>query len=227
MAIKAHEFKLLQEYRNDGIERAAKLEQYQKDVECARARLSELQTQYEHVFTQSVAEGADVTVQLAKIDEDITLQKEVVARRERDFMLTRKVRDQPKITSVDVVDEFVNAFVPSVRAEYEPIVHTKLKMARDLLISCIIDHRQGEDTYRMLREEIAEMARTNRHTGKSAQLISPDHPTGTANVMESQGAIRGVRKVMEQVVLFTNGRKPTDFEYIAEVPKTNTKKDGK
>ncbi|WP_277815917.1 MULTISPECIES: hypothetical protein [Lysinibacillus] len=42
MTIKEHEFKLLQDYRKEGAERAAKHLQYQTNLESARARLSEL-----------------------------------------------------------------------------------------------------------------------------------------------------------------------------------------
>ena len=113
-------------------------------------------------------------------------------------------------------------FVPQVRAEYEPIVHAKLKMARDLLISCIIDHRKGEDAYGYLREEIVEISRANRSQGKTNVIMSIAHPISTANVMRSLGVTNGVHEVISQVNRFTYGHKPGDFEYIAEVP-TKTK----
>lgn len=222
MTIKTHEFKLLQDYKEEGAERAAKHLRYQTDLKNARARLSELQTQYEHTFTESVKHDTDATEQLAKIDDDIALQKEVVARRERDARLAHAAMPEGKISSVDVVDEYQNVFVPQVRAEYEPIVHAKLKMARDLLISCIIDHRDGEDAYGYLREEMVEISKANRYEGKTSGIMSIAHPTGTANVMWSQGAINGVREVYNQVSRFTHGNEPNDFEYIAEVP-TKTK----
>lgn len=126
------------------------------------------------------------------------------------------------ISSVDVVNEYQKVFVPKVRSEYEPIVEAKLKMARDLLLSCIIDHREGEDAYGYLREEIAEISRANRSQGKTSEIEAIAHPTGTAKVMRSQGAVKGVREVINQVSLFTHGHNPNDFEYIAEVP-TKTK----
>ena len=222
MTIKPHEFKLLQDYREEGAERAAKHQQYQADLESARARLRELQTQYEYTFTESIKHGTDATAQLAKIDDDITLQKEVVARRERDARLAHAAMPEGKISSVDVVNEYQNVFVPKVRAEYEPIVDAKLKMARDLLISCIIDHRDGEDAYGYLREEIAEISRANRSQGKTSEISPAEHPTSSAKVMGRQGAIGGVREVINQISLFTNGHKPNDFVYIAEVS-TKTK----
>ncbi|WP_342530797.1 hypothetical protein MKY80_19500 [Lysinibacillus sp. FSL R5-0849] len=222
MAIKEHEFELLQDYRNEGAERAAKLAQYQADLSSARARLSELQTQYEHTFTESVKHGTDATDQLVKIDDDIALQKEVITRRERDARLAHAALPEGTISSVDLVDEYQNVFVPQVRAEYEPIVHAKLKMARDLLLSCIVDHREGEDAYGSLREEMVEISRANRYQGKTSAVMAIEHPTSVAKVMRSQGAINGVREVINQVSLFTNGHKPNDFEYIAEVP-TKTK----
>ncbi|MCY9548326.1 hypothetical protein [Lysinibacillus xylanilyticus] len=222
MTIKTHEFKLLQDYREEGAERAAKHSQYQADLESARARLSELQTQYEFTFTESVKHGTDEIEQLAKIDDNIALQKEVVVRRERDARLAHAAMPEGTISSVDVVDEYRNVFVPQIRAEYEPIVHAKLKMARDLLISCIIDHREGEGAYGYLREEMVEISKANRYQGKTSVIMAIEHPTSVAKVMRSQGAINGVREVIDQVSLFTNGHKPSDFEYIAEAP-TKTK----
>lgn len=222
MTFKVHEFQLLQDYREEGAEKAAKLSQYQADLTSACARLSELQAQYERMFTESIKHGTEATAQLDKIDRDIALQKEVVARRERDLSLAHAAMPEGTISSVDVVNEYKNVFVPHVRAEYEPIVQAKLKMARDLLLSCIIDHREGEDAYGHLREEIAEISRANRSQGKTDFIETIDHPTGTAKVMRRQGAVQGVREVMSQVSLFTHGHKPNDFEYIAEVP-TKTK----
>lgn len=222
MTIKTHEFKLLQDYREEGAARAEKHQQYQTDLANARARLSELQTQYEVTFTESVKQGTDATEQLTKIDDDIALQKEVVTRRERDARLAHAAMPEGKISSVDVVNEYVDVFVPKVRAEYEPIVDAKLKMARDLLISCIIDHRNGEDAYGYLREEIAEITRANRSQGKTSESPTIAHPTSTAEVMCRQGVVNGVREVINQISLFTNGHKPNDFVYIAEAP-TKTK----
>lgn len=222
MTIKEHEFTLLQDYKNEGAERATKLAQYQADLTSARARLSELQTQYEVTFTESIKHGTDATAQLAKIDDDIALQKEVVTRRERDARLAHAAMPEGKISSVDVVNEYQNVFVPKVRAEYEPIVDAKLKMARDLLISCIIDHRNGEDAYGYLREEMVEMSRANRAQGKTSVITVIAHPTGSAKVMRSLGVTNGVHEVFSQVSRFTYGHKPNDFEYIAEVP-TKTK----
>ena len=218
MTIKLPEFQLLEDYKKEGLERGAKSIQYQQDAESARARLRELETQYESMFTESVKHGKDATAQLAKIDEDIALQKEVIARRERDERLARSAMSDRLISSVDVVNEFQNIFVPKVRAEYEPIVQAKLKMARDLLLSCIIDHREGEAAYGELREEIAEISRANQSQGKTREGTSVSHPTGSANVMRRQGALNGVREVLSQVSLFTHGHKLNDFEYIAEVP---------
>ncbi|MDD1504738.1 hypothetical protein PVA17_18505 [Lysinibacillus sp. CNPSo 3705] len=222
MAIKEHEFTLLQDYRNEGAERAAKLAQYQADLTSARSRLSELQTQYEYTFTESVKRGTDATAQLVKIDDDIALQKEVVTRRERDARLAHAALPEGTISSVDLVDEYQNVFVPKVRAEYEPIVHAKLKMARDLLISCIIDHRNGEDAYGYLREEMVGISKANRYEGKTSAVMVIEHPTSSAKVMRSLGVTNGVHEVINQVGLFTNGHKPNDFEYIAEVT-TKTK----
>ncbi|QDP99178.1 hypothetical protein FOH38_00685 [Lysinibacillus fusiformis] len=222
MGIKVYEFQLLEDYKKEGLERATKSIQYQQDAESAHARLKELETQYEVMFTESVKHGTDATEQLAKLDEDITLQKEVIARRERDARLAQSAMPDRLITSVDVVNEYQNAFVPMIRADFEPIVEAKLKMARDLLLSCIIDHREGEAAYGELREEIAEIARANRSQGKTREISPATHPTGSANVMRRQGALSGVREVLSQVSLFTNGHQPNDFEYIAEAP-TKTK----
>ncbi|PJO43816.1 hypothetical protein [Lysinibacillus xylanilyticus] len=222
MTIKAHEFKFLQDYKEEGAERAAKHQQYQTDLESARARLRELQTQYEYTFTESIKHGTDATAQLAKIDDDIALQKEVITRRERDARLAHAAMPEGTISSVDVVKEYVDVFVPKVRAEYEPIVDAKLKMARDLLLSCILDHREGEDSYGYLREEMVEISKANRYQGKTSEIMAIEHPTRSAKVMRSQGAINGVREVFNQVSLFTNGHELNDFEYIAEIP-TKTK----
>ncbi|WP_249671409.1 hypothetical protein, partial [Bacillus thuringiensis] len=70
----------------------------------------------EYTFTLNHKHGTDETTQHAKIDDDIALQKEVVTRRERDERLARAAMPEGTISSVDVVAEYQNVFVPKVRS---------------------------------------------------------------------------------------------------------------
>ncbi|MCL1700615.1 hypothetical protein [Lysinibacillus sp. Bpr_S20] len=229
MTIKVHEYQLLQDYRKEGAERAAKLAQYQADLTSARACLSELQTQYEHTFTESVKHGTDETAQLSKIDDDIALQKEVVKRRERDERLARAAMPEGTISSVDVVEKYEPEFADKVQAEFVGKVNPKLQLARDLILSCIDDHREYRDAYSDIYTEISDLVKANHSSGKTRYIMSQGHPTENARVFGEAGAMSGVRRLLEQVSQHTHGNTPSDYQYIDVAPtaKNTTTKAGK
>lgn len=224
MTIKNHDFTLLDEFKQQERNRALKVFEYQTSLDEAKARLAELGTQYEHTFTQAVAAGEDKTEELQKIDDNIALQKEVVARRERDYRLAVAAIPQGKLTTVDVVEKYTKEFVPMVSGEFDSVVNPKLRLARDLLISVIDDAREGDDLYNALHEELVEMSIKNRHTGKTSEITSLGHPTRSTKCLgRIGGAMNGVREVLDQVSKYTHGIKPYDYKYIEQAPKTNEK----
>src|SRR5690606_39074894 len=150
MTIKIHAYKLLEDFKVEQRERAEKLTQYQQDAEGARARLNELQTQYEITFTRSVKEGTDVTAELLTIDQDIETQREVVTRRERDLRLANQAMPDTKISAVDVVARYKPDFADGVRSEFEELVNPKLQLARDLILSAIVDGKEYSAAYQPL-----------------------------------------------------------------------------
>lgn len=226
MTIKVHAYKLLEDYKKEQRERAEKLSQYQKDAEGARARLNELQTQYEYTFTQSVKEGKDATAQLAKIDDDIALQKEVVARRERDLRLAHQAMPNTKIDSVEVVEQYKPQFVGDVQSEFISKVEPKLKLARDLILSAIEDGKEYSSAYGDTHEQVKELVTANHSAGKTRYIMSQVHPIDEAYLMGARGTTSAVYKVLEQVSQFTYGQKPHDYQYVEQAPKT-TEKAGK
>lgn len=227
MTIKYHNFDFLDEFKKQGQDRAAKVEDYQKVLDEAKSRLTELTTMYELTFTQAIQKGKDATTKLQQIDDDIALQKEVVARRERDLQLAIAAAPTGEISSVDVERKYSLEFAPKVAAEFTDVVNPKLKLARDLLLSCIDDHREGQDNYDWLREEMNEMSRTNRYTGKTREIYAIMHPTTDTRCMgRPGGAMNGVREVLDQVAKYTHGIKPHDYKYVEQAPKL-TEKDGK
>ena len=229
MAIKVHEYQLLQDYRNEGSERAAKLAQYQADLTSARSRLRELQTQYEYTFTESVKHGTDATAQLDKIDGEIALQKEVVARRERDLTLAHAAMPEGTISSVDVVEKYGPEFADKVQAEFVEKVNPKLQLARDLILSCIDDHREYHDAYNDIYTEISDLMRANHQQGKTPYIMTQIHPTDNAGVFGAAGTMSGVRSLLEQVSQYTHGSTPSEYQYIDVAPtaKNTTAKAGK
>lgn len=229
MTIKIHDYKLLEDFKAEQHERAEKLTQYQKDAEGARARLIELQTQYEITFTRSVKEGTDVTAELLKIDQDIETQREVVTRRERDLRLAHQAMPDTKISAVDVVARYKPDFADGVRSEFEELVNPKLQLARDLILSAIVDGKEYSAAYQPLHEEIAEHVKGNHKGGLTREIMLQNHPTDNAKIHKAVGVVSGVRKVLEEVSQFTHGQVPYDYKYIDVAPtvKTKTTKDGK
>lgn len=226
MTIKKHEFTKLTEYHEKHTQRAERLEQYQTAVTEAKANLNELQTQYEYTFTQAVQKGVDATADLQKIDEAISVQSEVILRRERDFSLAIQAIQGVELTMtpVEVVEEFCNEFKPMVEAEFTDITKPKLKLARDLIISAMIDHRDAKGHYDDIRIEIAELSRNNNWNGLTDGASVVPHPTDNAPLINRRlGVIKSVRSIIDDVYKQIEGMAILDFEYIDVAPKTKGK----
>ncbi|MEK4081583.1 hypothetical protein [Solibacillus sp. FSL K6-1126] len=223
MTIKIQDYKLLEDFKAEQHERAEKLAQYSIDLQAARARLTELQTQYEVSFTRSVKEGTDISAELAKIDDDIALQKEVVARRERDLRLAQQAMPDTKISPVEVVARYKPDYADGVRKEFEELVNPKLQLARDLILSAIVDGKEYSSAYQPIHQEIAEYVKGNHKQGLTQHIMLQNHPTDNAKIHKAVGVVSGVRKVLEEVSQFTHGQVPYDYKYIDVAPTVKTK----
>ena len=217
------DYKMLEDYKKEQAERTKVLAQYQYDFDAARGRLNELQTQYELTFTQSVKEGKDAKSELAKLDDMIALQKEVVARRERDLHLAHRAMPHTKISSVDVVAQYKPQFVDKVQSEFVSKVEPKLTLARDLILSAIEDGKEYSSAYYDTHEQIRELVKSNHSSGKTSYIMSQVHPIDDAYLIGELGTTKAVYKVLEQISQFTYGQRPHDYEYIEQAPKTTEK----
>lgn len=224
-------FELLDQFKEEHRERSTKLSEYHKAWDDAKSRLRELDKQYEHTFTESVGKGEDKTDELAKIDDDITLQKEVIARRERDYKLAAQALPAAEISPVQVVNAYRSEFCPIVQSEYVPTVQAKLDLARDLLKSALIDHHRIADKYDGLYEEMKEMSRVNKTVGRTRYIEGVIHPTKYFNFYGGQGVPAGISRLFEELRDYSGKTSQikqdidADF-YIPVAPKT-TKKVGK
>ncbi len=224
-------FELLDQFKEEHRERSTKLSEYHKTWDDAKSRLRELDKQYEHTFTESVGKGEDKTDELAKIDDEITLQKEIIARRERDYKLAAQALPAAEISPVQVVNAYRSEFCPIVQSEYVPTVQAKLDLARDLLKSALIDHHRIADRYDGLYEEMKEMSRVNKTVGRTRYIEGVIHPTKYFNFYGGQGVPAGISRLFEELRDYSGKTSQikqdidADF-YIPVAPKT-TKKVGK
>ncbi|PKU49956.1 hypothetical protein [Lysinibacillus fusiformis] len=224
-------FELLDQYKEEHRERSTKLSEYLKAWDDAKSRLRELEKQYEHTFTESVGKGEDKTAELAKIDDDITLQKEVIARRERDYKLAMQALPVVEISPVQVVNTYRSEFCPKVQSEYVPTVQAKLDLARDLLKSALIDHHRISDEYDPLYAEMKEMSQANKTTGRTRYIEGVIHPTKYFEFFGGQGVPSGISRLFGELRDYSGKidqiKQDADADfYIAVAPKT-TKKVGK
>ncbi|RUL51105.1 hypothetical protein [Lysinibacillus antri] len=213
------EYELLNQYKEQNTKRADALQQYQQALTDAKSRLQELETQYDYTFTTSVSKGEDKAKELDKINDDISLQREVVARREHDYKLANQALPDGDITSVDVVNEYNSTFRKEIQSEYVPLVEDKLKLARDLILSAIMDHREYSAAYSDLSQEMKEITMANHSSGKTSLINPAHHPTDEAHVLGKAGVIKAVQGVLNDVSGFTYGKTPYNFQYIAKAPK--------
>lgn len=221
--VQAKNYQLLEDFKAEQKERAEKLSQFQKVASEAKSRLHELETQYDQTFIQAVAKGTDATVELDKITQDIELQKEVVARRAREERLAREAMPDAKLSPVEVVARYKPDFANGVRTEFEELVNPKLLLARDLIISALVDGREYSSAYQPLHQEIDEHVKGNHKRGLTKYIMIQEHPTDNAQIHKAVGVVAGVRKLMEEVSQFTYGRAPYDYKYIDVAPTVQTK----
>lgn len=225
MAINVQNYKVLEDFKKGQAERSSKLLSYQEEVSKLRSRLFELQTQYELTFTKSVKTGKDATADLDKIDNEIKVTKEQLERKELDFTLFNRALEEAVITTVDVVAKYQSEFANVVQREFENKVNPKLQLARDLILSALDDRKEYMEAYDDTHEEVKEIMFSNRSSGKTDYITLLSHPVEYAKVFNRNGAISGVRELLDQVSKYTFGTIPSDYKYIEAAPtvKTNEK----
>lgn len=223
MAINVQEYQLLQDFKKEGTERAEKLEQYSADATAAKSRLHELQTQYELTFTKSVMGDKAATEKLPKIDGDIALQREVVARRDRDKILAQQAIPPQVISPVEVATKYRTEFAPGVQKEFVEKVNPKLTLARDLVLSALADSKEYASEYDGLYSEMSDMAESNHKRGLTQYRELQQHPTRSAPIFGQVGTISGVRRLLEQISQYTFNKIPDDYNYIDVAPNKTEK----
>ncbi|WP_312507171.1 hypothetical protein [Lysinibacillus sp.] len=219
-------YELYEQFKKQGEERAEKLHQFQKAASEAKARLRELETQYDQTFMGAVSKGTDATAELDEIMRDIDLQKEVVARREREERLAREAMPAGEITSVDVVDRYVNEYVPQVREQFLPSIEHRLKIGRDLIISALCDGRDLQQDYNGISDIMKEMNLANHKAGKLETLGFAPHPIREATILGEHGITAAVSQALRDIAGVTHGMYPHNYDYLVEVPAKETKKKG-
>lgn len=222
----AKNYELYEQFKKQNEERAKRIHQYQKSAVEARSRLHELEAQYDHTFMQAVAKGEDAAVELDKITQDIELQKEVVARREREERLAQKAMPEGEITSVDVVNRYVDEYVPQVREQHLPSIESRLKIGRDLIISALCDGRDLQKEYDGISETMKELNLTNHKAGMLDDLGFAPHPIREAKILGEHGITAAVSQALRDIAGVSHGRYPHNYDYLAEVPAKDAKKKG-
>lgn len=218
-------FELYEQYQKQHAERSEKLGKYQSAIAIAKKELTTLQQQYEYFFTEAIKSGKDDSDKLAKLDDQIAQTQVKLEKVSRDNELASAALPDVEISSVDVVQQFINVYAPSVREANIPNIEARLKLARDLIISVIQDGRNIDDEYRDITDKVKEVSKENHSCGKTSDHKHVGHPTAETRVLgEIGGTISGVRKVLSDVSRFTHGVTPHDFEYVEKAPEiTKTK----
>lgn len=219
-------YELYEQFRKQGQERAEKMLQFQKATSEAVARLRELETQYDQTFMQAVSKGTDATAELDGIMRDIELQKEVVARRTREERLAHEAVPAGEITSVDVVNRYVDEYVPQVREQFLPSIEHRLKVGRDLIISALCDGRDLQREYDGISDTMKELNLANHKAGKLDVLRFAPHPIREAEILGENGITSAVSQALRDVAGVSHGIYPHNYGYLAEVPAQETKKKG-
>lgn len=222
-------FDFLDEYKSqETVQAEARLE-YQKATQAARAKVNELNAQYEEVFTSSLKGGKDATAELEAIQAQIDGAKVKVEMAERDERLARKAMQSGSITSVDVVAKYYKEYVPTVRAQHIPSLEDRVKIGRDLIISALEDGMTLQKEYDSDHDEIKDMMRANHSSGKANMLGMVQHPIRSARILKATGITSAVKLALSEIAKTTYGNFPYDYEYIAEAPQVEktTKKETK
>ncbi|GER71324.1 hypothetical protein BpJC7_26270 [Weizmannia acidilactici] len=173
-------FELYEQYlkQNEGIAKARKA--YDDKVKAAEQALADAKAKLDEVVHVEITTGAQKT-------KDKAAARKAVEEAEKDLAQTKQEREAAykyfsgaggSITRPQVVQAYLNEYVPSVKAEHLPVIQERMKQGIDLILSAFYDFQQLKREYKDISREVKEIDRAAVRYGEQKVSYAIPNPFG-------------------------------------------------
>lgn len=178
-------FELYEQYiqQNEGIAKARKA--YDDKVKAAEQALADAKAKLDEVVHVEITTGAQKT-------KDKAAARKAAEEAEKDLAQAKEERQAAykyfsgaggSITRPQVVQAYLNEYVPSVKAEHLPVIQERMKQGTDLILSAFYDFQQLKREYKDISREVKEIDRAAVRHGE--QKVSYAIPNPFDRVVDS------------------------------------------
>jgi len=208
-------FELYEQYlkQNEGIAKARKA--YDDKVKAAEQALADAKAKLGEIVHHEITTGAQKT-------KEKTAARNAVEQAEKDLAQAKAERDGAfkyfsgaggSITRSQVVQAYLNEYVPAVKAEHLPVIQERMKQGTDLILSAFYDFQQLKREYKDISREVKEIDRAAVKNGE--QRVSYAIPNPFGRVVDSG---INIPELVSQLDKIANGAQLPDGATYYEKP---------
>jgi hypothetical protein len=173
-------FELYEQYlqQNEGIAKARKA--YDDKVKAAEQALADAKAKLDEIVHTEITTGAQKT-------KDKAAARKAVEEAEKDLAQAKQERQAAykyfsgaggSITRPQVVQAYLNEYVPAVKAEHLPAIQERMKQGIDLILSAFYDFQQLKREYEVISRDIKEIDRAAVKNGEQRVSYAIPNPFG-------------------------------------------------
>lgn len=171
---------MYEQYLEQGKDLAAARERYNQKVEAAQQSVSEAKSKFDEVIQAEMSSGAEKKSEKAAARKAIQQAETELAYAEEERTIAHSHFSGPggSITKAEVVQSYLNDYVPAVKSEHLPDIQKRMKQGADLILSAFHDFNSLEKDYRDIRIEIHEINDLATKAGEQPYFYNIVNPFG-------------------------------------------------
>lgn len=210
---------MYEQYLEQGKDLAAARERYNQKVEAAQQSISEAKSKLDDIIQAEMVSGVEKTAEKAAARKAIEQAETelVYAEEERTIAHSHFSGPGGNITRAEIVQSYLNEYVPTVKSDHLPSIQQRMKQGADLILSAFHDFNSLKRDYREIQDEIYELSDHATKSGEQPYFYNIVNPFGD----QADSGI-DINKLAHQLQDIDGGAKlPSTTTYI-KLPFENT-----
>lgn len=212
-------FETYEQYLEQGKDLAAARERYNKKVEAAQQSITEAKSKLDEIIQAEMLSGVEKKAEKTAARKAIQQAEADLAYAEEERTIAHSHFSGPggTITKSEIVQSYLNDYVPTVKSEHLPSIQQRMKQGADLILSAFHDFNSLKRDYRDIQMEIHEINDIAAKSGNQPCFYNIVNPFGD----QADSGI-DINKLAHQLQDIDGGAKlPSTATYI-ELPFENT-----
>ncbi|MED3911211.1 hypothetical protein P4597_18940 [Peribacillus simplex] len=171
-------FELYEQYLEQGIVHQRARQRYDEKVTAAEKALTDAKIKLDEVVHAEMASGVDKTAEKASARKVIEQAEKNVeyALEERAIAYAHFDGADGNITKAEVVQAYLNEYVPAVKAEHFPSIQARMRQGADLMLSAFYDFTELRREYHEMQTEIKDVNDAAHKMGEQQGSYYIDNP---------------------------------------------------